>query len=114
MAPTNTGRTRQAFSLVNKQDISAASDMSSTEGSESGNVEFTKEEAEALLNEKSKAKKFDLKVCLKPFVGRLICVFGFLFLIFFNFCCDELVGQNGANDRAQQKAQALCQMVFES
>ncbi|KAJ0017089.1 hypothetical protein Pint_10847 [Pistacia integerrima] len=61
MAPTNTGRTRQAFSVVNKQDVSAASDMGTTEGSESGNVEFTKEEAEALLNEKSKAKKFDLK-----------------------------------------------------
>ncbi|XP_044462357.1 kinesin-like protein KIN-14C [Mangifera indica] len=61
MAATNTGRTRQAFTVVNKQDSSAATDMGSTEGSESGNVEFTKEEAEALLNEKPKAKKFDLK-----------------------------------------------------
>lgn len=59
---TGTGRPRQAFAVVNnRQDVSAASDMASTEGSDCGTIEFTKEEVEALLNEKPKTKKFDLK-----------------------------------------------------
>lgn len=77
------GRGRQAFSEVNsKQDVTAASDVGSGEGSECGTVEFTKEEVEALLNEKLKGKKLDplkvkldnaidyikrLKLCLKWF-----------------------------------------------
>lgn len=58
------GRGRQAFSEVNsRQDVTATSDVGSGEGSECGTVEFTKEEVEALLNEKLKGKKLDpLKV----------------------------------------------------
>jgi kinesin family protein C1 len=57
------GRGRQAFTEVNnRQDVTATSDVGSGEGSECGTVEFTKEEVEALLNEKLKGKKFDLKV----------------------------------------------------
>ena len=58
------GRGRQAFSEVNsRQDVMATSDVGSGEGSECGTVEFTKEEVEALLNEKLKGKKLDpLKV----------------------------------------------------
>lgn len=66
MGPTSTGagRPRQAFAVVNnRQDVPGASDMASTEGSDCGTIEFTKEEVEALLNEKPKGKKFDLKVC---------------------------------------------------
>ncbi|XP_030972026.1 kinesin-like protein KIN-14C isoform X1 [Quercus lobata] len=77
------GRGRQAFSEVNsRQDVMATSDVGSGEGSECGTVEFTKEEVEALLNEKLKGKKLDplkvkldnaidyikrLKLCLKWF-----------------------------------------------
>ncbi|XP_050288815.1 kinesin-like protein KIN-14C isoform X1 [Quercus robur] len=77
------GRGRQAFSEVNsRQDVTATSDVGSGEGSECGTVEFTKEEVEALLNEKLKGKKLDplkvkldnaidyikrLKLCLKWF-----------------------------------------------
>ncbi|KAL7212031.1 hypothetical protein ACSBR2_014818 [Camellia fascicularis] len=59
----NTGRGRQPFSSVNnRQDAAAnAGHLAGTEGSECGTVEFTKEEVEALLNEKFKGKKFDLK-----------------------------------------------------
>uniref|UniRef100_A0A5B6YNT3 Putative kinesin-1-like n=1 Tax=Davidia involucrata TaxID=16924 RepID=A0A5B6YNT3_DAVIN len=58
-----TGRVRQAFALVNnRQDLGTnAGNSVGTEGSECGTVEFTKEEVEALLNEKIKGKKFDLK-----------------------------------------------------
>ncbi|KAK2644325.1 hypothetical protein Ddye_019520 [Dipteronia dyeriana] len=61
--PTGTVRTRQAFAVVsNRQNApQAASDVGSAEGSECGNIEFSKEEVEALLNEKPKAKKYDLK-----------------------------------------------------
>lgn len=66
VGPTNTGHARQAFTVVNnRQDVPAASGTGSTEGSECRTVEFTKEEVETLLNEKLKAKKFDLKVCLE-------------------------------------------------
>lgn len=69
VGPTNSGRTRQAFAVVsNRQDAPVASNMGGAEGAECGNIEFTKEEVEALLNEKPKAKKFDLKVWLSnPF-----------------------------------------------
>lgn len=63
VAPASTGRGRQAFAVVNnRQDVTAASDMGSAEGSECGTIEFTKEEVEALLNVKFKGKQFDLKV----------------------------------------------------
>ncbi|XP_041023436.1 kinesin-like protein KIN-14C [Juglans microcarpa x Juglans regia] len=62
VAPASTGRGRQAFAVVNnRQDVTAASDMGSAEGSECGTIEFTKEEVEALLNVKFKGKQFDLK-----------------------------------------------------
>lgn len=70
--------------------------MDNTDDSESVNIEFTKEEVEALLNEKSKGEKFDPQVYLKPnkpFVVRLSCN---LFKRK-KLCCDELVGQSGAN-----------------
>ncbi|KAE8733203.1 Kinesin-1 [Hibiscus syriacus] len=53
-----TGRTRQPFSSVNNcPEVTAA--VAAPE--ECPNHEFTKEEVEAILNEKPKAKKFDLK-----------------------------------------------------
>lgn len=59
------GRGRQAFAAINnQQDLGAPSGMTSTEGPECGTIVFTKEEVEALLNEKIKAKKFDTKVVL--------------------------------------------------
>lgn len=54
-----TGR-RQAFSAVNKQDITTNSDVGSTE--DCGKVDFTKDEVLALLSERAKAGKFDTKV----------------------------------------------------
>lgn len=54
-----TGR-RQAFSAVNKQDVTMNSDVGSIE--ECGKVDFTKDEILALLSERAKAGKFDTKV----------------------------------------------------
>ena len=84
VGPASTGRVRQAFSVVNNRpDVTAASDMGSAEGSDCGIVEFTKEEVDALLNEKLKGKKFDLKVynCLHGFEGwlSLNCLWVFFF-----------------------------------
>ncbi|CAN8246212.1 unnamed protein product [Cochlearia groenlandica] len=73
-----TGR-RQVLSTVNRQDVTANSDVGSTE--EPCKVDFTKDEVVALLNERVKAGKFDtkakieqmteiikkLRVCLKWF-----------------------------------------------
>ncbi|KAF3561436.1 hypothetical protein HID58_086692 [Brassica napus] len=70
---------RQAPSTVNRQDVTANSDVGSVE--ECSKVEFTKDEVLALLNERAKAGKFDtkgkieqmtdiirrLKVCVKWF-----------------------------------------------
>ena len=61
--PTASSRARQVLSTVssNQQDSSNAADLpASSEASET--VDFTREEIEALLNEKIKGKKFDLKV----------------------------------------------------
>ncbi|KAK6283651.1 hypothetical protein POUND7_002603 [Theobroma cacao] len=59
---TGTGRTRQAFAVVNnRQDVTTASNADAGNAEECPNHEFTKEEVEALLNEKPKAKKFDLR-----------------------------------------------------
>lgn len=71
MAP-NTGtraQTRQAFSVVNGgQDLPPTSGPQSNPGSDCGAVEFSKEDVEALLNEKLRIKnKFNYKVC--PYVG---------------------------------------------
>lgn len=63
-----TGR-RQVLSTVNRQDVTANSDVGSTE--ECGKVEFTKDEVLALLNERAKAGKFDTKVCY-PITNCLI------------------------------------------
>ncbi|PSS16235.1 Kinesin-like protein [Actinidia chinensis var. chinensis] len=63
VGPANGVRARQAFSVVNGgQDLALASGPSSNAGSECGIVEFTKEDIEALLNEKIKTKnRFNLK-----------------------------------------------------
>lgn len=57
-------RARQAFSVVNGgQDLSPNSAPPSNAGSECGGIEFTREDVEALLSEKLKAKnKFNYKV----------------------------------------------------
>lgn len=65
-AAANNGRiTRQAFSVVNGgQDLAppTGGGPASNAGSDCGVIEFTKEDVEALLNEKMKAKnKFNLK-----------------------------------------------------
>ncbi|CAK7350899.1 unnamed protein product [Dovyalis caffra] len=81
-----TNADRKPFGSVNrKQDVVATSDaVSSAEGSDSGNFEFTKEEVDALVNERLKMKKFDhkgnlelvaelnarLKICIKWFQKR--------------------------------------------
>ncbi|EEF43957.1 kinesin-like protein KIN-14C [Ricinus communis] len=78
---------RKPFGSVNKrQDVTAApgSDTGSTEASECESIEFSKEEVDALVNERPKMKKFDhkgnmevvnelnnrLKVCIKWFQKR--------------------------------------------
>lgn len=60
----NTGRGRQPFASVNKgPEANRANDVVSTEGSECSIVEFTREDVEALLNEKfKKGNPFDSKV----------------------------------------------------
>ncbi|XP_043689959.1 kinesin-like protein KIN-14C isoform X2 [Telopea speciosissima] len=86
VGPANSGRTRQAFSVVNAgQDLATAGDPASTASSECGGIEFTLEDVEAILNEKMKGKtKFDykgkceqmteyvkkLRLCLKWFLER--------------------------------------------
>uniref|UniRef100_A0A1J3I3E2 Kinesin-like protein n=1 Tax=Noccaea caerulescens TaxID=107243 RepID=A0A1J3I3E2_NOCCA len=78
METQGTGR-RQVLTTVNRQDVTANSDVGSTE--ECGKVDFTKDEVLALLSERAKAGKFDtkgkieqmtdiikrLKVCVKWF-----------------------------------------------
>ncbi|KAM7498813.1 hypothetical protein LguiA_023227 [Lonicera macranthoides] len=62
VGPAN-GRSRQAFSVVNGgQDLAVAGGPASNAGSDCGGIEFTREDVEALLNEKMRAKnKFNLK-----------------------------------------------------
>lgn len=52
------------FSVVNGgQDLAVTGGTTSSAGSDCGSIEFTKEDVEALLNEKIKTKnKFNLKV----------------------------------------------------
>ncbi|KAL2931148.1 Kinesin-like protein KIN-14C [Bienertia sinuspersici] len=59
--PTAASRGRQVLSTVNSNNQDSASDAASSVAEVSENVEFTKEEVDALLNEKIKGKKFDLK-----------------------------------------------------
>ena len=62
--PTAASRARQVLSAVNSNNQDTASDTASVaEGSE--HVEFTWEDVDALLNEKIKGKKFDLKVLIQ-------------------------------------------------
>lgn len=71
MGSTTASRGRQAFAVVNnRQDavVGGTGDLGGTEGSECGSVEFSKDEVEALLNEKIKEKKFDLKVRFIAFI----------------------------------------------
>lgn len=60
----NGSRTRQAFSVVNGgQDLAVTGAPTSNASSDWGTIEFTREDVEALLNEKMKGKnKFNLKV----------------------------------------------------
>ncbi|KAI3741078.1 hypothetical protein L1987_58745 [Smallanthus sonchifolius] len=84
LSSTTSSRGRQALAPMNNQkEVPVA--PSETEGSESEVIEFTKEEVDALLNEKFKGKKFDskgkqewmneymkkLKVCIKWFQKSL-------------------------------------------
>ncbi|XAR56635.1 Minus-end-directed kinesin ATPase [Bertholletia excelsa] len=59
----NGNRGRQAFAVVNGgQDLAPATATAGNAGSECGTLEFTREDVEALMNEKMKAKnKFNLK-----------------------------------------------------
>ncbi|XP_022954623.1 kinesin-like protein KIN-14C [Cucurbita moschata] len=61
LGPTAGARGRQPFVDVNNRQGVSANDACSTEDSECGTVEFTKEEVDALLSEKFKGKKFDTK-----------------------------------------------------
>ena len=58
------GRTRQAFTVVNGgHDLGPSSAPPSNAGSDYGIIEFTREDVEALLNEKAKRKdRFNYKV----------------------------------------------------
>ncbi|XP_044472709.1 kinesin-like protein KIN-14M isoform X2 [Mangifera indica] len=58
------GRIRQAFSVVNGvQDLGPNSNPASIAGSECGTIEFTREDVQALLNEKMKYKnKYNYKI----------------------------------------------------
>lgn len=75
VGPANSGRTRQAFSVVNGGQENGGPPSSA--GSECGGIEFTKEDVEALLNEKMKGKnKFNLKVCgFWDFFSFILCLF---------------------------------------
>lgn len=65
VGPANGSRTRQAFTVVNgglDLHMAGGPGPGSSAGSECGSVEFTREDVEALLNEKMKTKnKFNLK-----------------------------------------------------
>lgn len=59
------GRTRQVFTVVNGggHDLGPSSAPPSNTGSDIGVIEFTREDVEALLNEKAKRKdRFNYKV----------------------------------------------------
>jgi hypothetical protein len=86
----NNGRSRQAFSVVNGgQDLCPNSAPASNAGSECGGIEFTREDVEALLNEKPKRKdRFNLKVSgfsniLRLLSSKNVSFFFFLLIFFF-------------------------------
>ncbi|TQD76540.1 hypothetical protein C1H46_037912 [Malus baccata] len=64
VGPAKNGRVRHAFSVVNGgQELGPSSAPVSNAGSESGGIEFTREDVDALLNERPKRKdRFSLKV----------------------------------------------------
>lgn len=61
MSSTTSSRGRQALAPMNNQKEVAVA-PSEPEVPEIENIEFTKEEVDALMNEKFKGKKFDSKV----------------------------------------------------
>ncbi|KAL5579168.1 hypothetical protein UlMin_011610 [Ulmus minor] len=70
---TGNGPRRQPFSSLSvnsRQNAASTTDASSVECAESASVEFTKEEVEALLNEKLKSSKYDLKKRLEQLVDH--------------------------------------------
>nr|XP_043621181.1 kinesin-like protein KIN-14C [Erigeron canadensis] len=85
MASTTASRGRQALAPVSTPKEAGIAPSSETEASEFDNIEFTKEEVDALLNERFKGKKFDskgkqewmteylkkLKMCIKWFQKAL-------------------------------------------
>lgn len=77
----NNGRIRSASPVVNgSKDLTPNSAPASTTGSEYGPVEFTREDVEALLNERIKYKsKFNYKV--STFIPHLIKCINFDFLL---------------------------------
>jgi hypothetical protein len=81
----NNGRSRQAFSVVNGgQDLCPNSAPASNAGSECGGIEFTREDVEALLNEKPKRKdRFNLKVSGFSNILRLLSSKNVSFFLFF-------------------------------
>ena len=77
------GRIRSAFPVANgSKDLTPDSAPVSTAGSECGQVEFTREDVEALLNERIKYKsKFNYKV------SSFVCTLTEYFFLFFSFRC---------------------------
>jgi hypothetical protein len=90
---------RKPFGSVNRKlDVTATSDVGScAEGSDCGNVEFTKEEVDALVNERLKMKKFDHKVLFGDFglVKDTVCWVGFSKVW---YCCFVLAGEFGISE----------------
>lgn len=83
VGPANSGRTRQAFSALNVgQDLGSVGNPAGNGSSDCSAIEFTKEDVEALLNEKIKGKtKFDFKV------GGFFLIFDSVVrCFFFDFC----------------------------
>jgi len=68
--PAAAGRPRTPFSVVtNRSDLNTTSDVTDA-------VDFTKEEVEALLNEKKKGNTYDSKVCFVMFlIYQLVNIF---------------------------------------
>lgn len=83
MGSTAASRRRQAGAVVaNRQDAVVGGNAESVnEELESVKVEFTKEEVDVLLNEKIRAKKFDLKVSFIIYVSMYECSIYLLQLI---------------------------------
>ncbi|KAM1150078.1 hypothetical protein FF1_030678 [Malus domestica] len=80
VGPAKNGRVRHAFSVVNGgQELGPSSAPVSNAGSESGGIEFTREDVDALLNERPKRKdRFSLKEkceTMSEYIKRLkLCI----------------------------------------